>query len=80
MAHDPRWCHQHGVQVWEFRVPETGRRLTIPVTESLIALADPARLQRQVVAQARRVSPTAQYRRRLAAFQNGEGEYEWREA
>lgn len=79
MPHDPRWCFEHSIQVFEFRVPATGQQLTFPVTESRIALADPDRLQRHVVALAQGVNPEAQFRRRLVPYQTGAGDFAWRE-
>jgi hypothetical protein len=79
MGHDPRWCFEHGVEVWEFRVPDTGARISIPVTTALVAVATPLRVLRGATAQARSENPAAAFRRRLVPHKGEDGVYEWRE-
>jgi hypothetical protein len=79
MAHDPSWCFWHKMQVFEYRVPETGLRFTVPVTEKLAASAESDRLYRIMLRAAHGMHATAEFRRRLAAHKTEDGEYVWRE-
>lgn len=78
-GHDPRWCHEHGVEVWQFRASDTGERISIPVTMTLVAAANPLRVLVGATAQARLVNPMASFRRRLVPYRSEDGGYEWRE-
>lgn len=79
MAHDPRWCHEHRVEVWEFRVPDSGARITIPVATDAVTEATISRVLRGTTAQARVRNPGAEFRRRLLPYRTDDGGYEWRE-
>lgn len=77
MAHDAQWCYRYTIQVFEFRVPETGERFTLPVTEQLIASSDPGRLHKLMLRKARGSHPSADFRRRMAPQRTEDGGYEW---
>lgn len=78
MGHDPRWCFDHGIEVYEFRVPETGARVWIPVTAHL-AVVGAQRMTYGALARARSTHPGAEFKRRLVPRRTPEGGYEWEE-
>lgn len=79
MVHDPRWCHEHGVEVWQFRVPDSGQRVDIPVTSALVTVISVERVMRTTTARARQQFPEAVFRRRLLPTQSVDGEFVWRQ-